>query len=149
MRMMIIFHKKNWSKWSILGPKTAHCYNSVSAVKIFLQFCTIKRVIRKMKVTLHVMRYWFPSKSTPHPSQIGNPASVPKFFNLPSPYSVQTFYSPPPPPTETSTWSYFRSYDNWLDAVINDFWRSWNNTLEKHVFTIILFILYVRWLVFH
>ena len=79
-------------------------------------------------------------------SQIGNALS-PKIFNpLPSP---QTFT---PPPTGngcfcifhtwlllTSTCSYFWSYYNWLNAVIIDFWRSWNNILKKLVLTIMLF----------
>ena len=80
----------------------------------------------------HVMGYW------PPPSP---PAT---------PHSPKTFYFPPLTKNgcfcifhtsllPTSTCSYFWSNYNWLDAVIIDFWRSWNNTLRKHVFTIILF----------
>ena len=42
-----------------------------------------------------------------------------------------------------STYSYFWSYYNWLNAVIINFWISWNNTLKKHVFTIILFYFFM------
>ena len=39
----------------------------------------------------------------------------------------------------TSTCSYFWSYYNCLNAVIIDFQRRWNNTLNKHILTIMLF----------
>ena len=42
----------------------------------------------------------------------------------------------------TSTCSSFWSYYNWLNAVIIDLWTSWNNTLEKHIFTIILLYIF-------
>ena len=33
--ILIIFRKKNWGKWTILGPKMVHPYNTRSAVRIF------------------------------------------------------------------------------------------------------------------
>ena len=46
-----------------------------------------------MKVTLHIIRYWSPSKSTPpHPLKlIGNPPPVLTFFNAPSPAVLKLF----------------------------------------------------------
>ena len=38
MRMiLIIFQKKDWGKWTILGPKMVHSHNSGSAVRSFLK----------------------------------------------------------------------------------------------------------------
>ena len=90
------------------------------------------------------MGYW------PHPPTKSNTPPVLKFFNHPSP---QTFYSPPARNGRfcifhtwllpASTCSYFWSYNNWLNAVTIDFYRSWNNTLKKHVLTIMLFYFFM------
>ena len=51
MRMIVIvFQKVIWGKWTILVPKIVHCHNSGSAVRIFLNFFTMKRTNRKMKM---------------------------------------------------------------------------------------------------
>ena len=108
-----------------------------------------------MKVTLHVITYRSPSKRTPLKFQIGNLTPVLRFFNPPPPAVRKLFTLLPSSDWKsllllfhtwllpTSTCSYFWSYYNWLDAVIIDFWRSWNNTLKKHVFTIILFYFFM------
>ena len=45
-----------------------------------------------MKVTLHIIRYWSPSKSTPPPLKlIGNPPPVLTFFNASSPAVLKLF----------------------------------------------------------
>ena len=50
MRMIvIIFQNKIGGKWTILGPKIVHCYNSGSAVKKFLNFAQWKRQIGRWK----------------------------------------------------------------------------------------------------
>ena len=48
-------YQKNFrGKWAILGMKMAHSHNSGSAVRIVLQFCTIKGTKRYMKILLVV-----------------------------------------------------------------------------------------------
>ena len=75
----------------------------------------------------------------------------PKIFNPPP---VLKLFTPPPTGNgcfctihtwllPRSTYSYFWSYYNWLNAIIIDFWISWNNALKKHVFTIILFYFFM------
>ena len=51
-------YQKNFvqEKWAILGPKTAHPYNSGWALRIFLKFCRMKRANRYMKILLVVFR---------------------------------------------------------------------------------------------
>ena len=99
-------------------------------------------------ISWHVMRCWPlpPQKKkkkmvTPLPSPKNFQPSPPQSSNFLLPSSnwkwlLLHFYTWLLP---TSTFSHFWSYYNWVNAVIIFFWRSWNNTLKKHVFTIILF----------
>ena len=43
-------------KWTILGLKMAHPYNSGSAVRIFLEFCRMKGADRYIKILLVVLQ---------------------------------------------------------------------------------------------
>ena len=102
--------------------------------------------------TWHVMGYCPPPPKQKYP-QIGNPPVL-NVFTPPLP--VLKLFPPPSPPTgydcfcifhtwwlPVNTCSYFWSYFNWLNAVINDFLKSWNNTLKKHVFTIIIILYFL------
>ena len=86
-----------------------------------------------------------PCKSSPSSKLVTS--LVLKYFNPPPPPfpppNPQTFYFPLPTGhgyfcifhtwlLATTTCSYFWSCYNWLNAVITDFYRSWNNTLKKH-----------------
>ena len=91
------------------------------------------------------MGYW----SSEHP-----PPPPLLFFLMPPPPPVLKLFTPlltgngcfcifHTCPLPTSTYSHFWRYYNWLNVVIIDFWRSWNNTLKKHVFTIIPFYFFM------
>ena len=96
---------------------------------------------------------------TPHPPSKSNylpkgNAPSPKIFNS-HPQSSNVSLPPLPRTVNgcfcilhtcllpTSTCSYFWSHYYWLNAVIIDFWRSWNNILKKHVLIIMLFYFFM------
>ena len=57
MKTILIFFSEKffvWGNWTILGPKMVHPHNSGSVVRIFLKFCSMKRAISEMKVTIIV-----------------------------------------------------------------------------------------------
>ena len=93
------------------------------------------------------MRYCRPPPQQKNRPKFVTSPSSPKIF---SPPQYSNFLLPPSTGNgcfcifyiwllPTNTCSYFWRYYNWLDAIIIDFWRSWNYTLKKYLFTIILF----------
>ena len=86
---IIVFPKKSFlvGKWAILGLKMAHLHNSVSALRIFFKFCTMKGANKYMEIILMT----FPEKSClaqldhlglkmAHPHNSGSPQEL--FYNF-------------------------------------------------------------------